>query len=62
MYYNKEINEIKKNLNIVDRGLTQNEVLNRQEKYGKNILPKKKRDSILKIFLVNLKTLWYYYC
>lgn len=43
MYYNKEINEIKKNLNIVDRGLTQNEVLNRQEKYGKNILPKKKK-------------------
>lgn len=55
MYYNKEINEIKKNLNIVDRGLTQNEVLNRQEKYGKNILPKKKRDSILKIFFSEFK-------
>ena len=42
MYYNKEINEIKKNLNIDDRGLTQNEVLNRQEKYGKIYYLKRK--------------------
>lgn len=55
MYYNKEINEIKKSLNIDDIGLTQNEVLNRQNKYGKNILPKKKKDSILKIFFSEFK-------
>lgn len=55
MYYNKEINEIKKSLNIDDTGLTQNEVLNRQNKYGKNILPKKKKDSILKIFFSEFK-------
>lgn len=55
MYYNSEINEIKKSLNIDGTGLTQNEVLNRQKKYGKNILPKKKKDSILKIFLGEFK-------
>lgn len=55
MYYNKEINEIKKILNTDDNGLTQSEVLNRQKKYGKNILPKKKKDSILKIFFSEFK-------
>jgi len=35
MYYNSEINEIKKSLNIDGTGLTQNEVLNRQKKYLK---------------------------
>lgn len=55
MYYNKEISEIKKNLNINDSGLTQKEVLNRQKRYGKNILPKKKKDSILKIFFSEFK-------
>ena len=55
MYYNKEINEIKKILNIDDSGLTKNEALNRQKKYGKNILPKKKKDNVLKIFFNEFK-------
>lgn len=55
MYYNKELKEIKKELNIDDIGLTPDEVLNRQKKYGKNILPKKKTDSILKIFFSEFK-------
>lgn len=55
MYYNKEVKEIKKELHIDDSGLTSKEVLNRQQKYGKNILPKKKTDSILKIFFSEFK-------
>lgn len=51
MYYNKNIDEIQKILNVDDHGLTSTEFLNRQQKYGKNVLPKKKKDSILKIFL-----------
>ncbi len=35
-------------------GLTSNEVANRLEKYGKNELPKKKPDSIIKIFFREL--------
>ena len=50
-----EINEIKKILNIDDSGLTKNEALNRQKKYGKNILPKKKKDNVLKIFFNEFK-------
>lgn len=55
MYYNKQIKEIEKELNTNDQGLTTEEVLIRQKKYGKNILPQKKADSILKIFLYELK-------
>lgn len=45
--YNDVIKETKSNIN----GLSNNEVKNRLEKYGKNILPKKERDSILKLFI-----------
>lgn len=55
MYYNKKIDEIKSELTIYDDGLTQNEVSDRQRKYGKNLLPKKKKDSVLKIFLNEFK-------
>lgn len=55
MYYNKEIKEIEKELNTTSEGLTTKEALKRQEKYGKNILPQKKPDSILKIFFNELK-------
>ena len=36
-------------------GLTTKEVKERQKKYGKNTLPKPKRDSVLKIFLCEFK-------
>ena len=55
MFYNKEINEIENELNTNMNGLNKAEVINRQNKYGKNILPKKKKDSVIKIFLNEFK-------
>ena len=54
-FYNKKISEIFAEFNTSDRGLTEKEVKARQAKYGKNILPKKKKDSILKIFFNEFK-------
>ena len=45
---NEEVLDIVES-NII--GLTEKEANNRLSKYGKNILPKKERDSIFKIFL-----------
>jgi len=52
MYHNIDKEEIIKQLdsNYIT-GLSNEEVDNRIKKYGKNTLPKKKRDSILKIFI-----------
>jgi len=55
MYYNKNIEELEKELQTSNKGLTKEEVNIRQKKYGKNILPKKESDSILKIFFNELK-------
>lgn len=55
MYYNKEIKNIENELNTNNKGLNSDEVLIRQKKLGKNILPKKKRDNILKIFFNEFK-------
>ena len=55
MYYNKNIDEIEKELQTSNEGLTSEEVKKRQEKYGYNILPKKKKDSIVKIFFNSFK-------
>jgi len=55
MYYNKKIEVIEKELNTNIDGLTDAQVLERFEKYGKNILPKKKKDSVLKIFFSEFK-------
>ena len=55
MFYNKDIKEIEKELNTSIDGLTDREVKNRIEKYGKNTLPKKKKDSVFKIFFNELK-------
>ena len=49
--YKKSIEDIFKETNSSDLGLTYKEANLRLEKYGKNILPKKKRDSILKLFI-----------
>jgi len=55
MYYNKNIEDIEKELNTSNNGLTNKEVLERQKEYGKNVLPKKKKDSVLKIFFSEFK-------
>ena len=55
MYYNKKIEEIEKELETSSQGLSKKEVKTRQLKYGKNQLPRKKADSILKIFFSEFK-------
>ena len=55
MYYNKQIEEIESELNTGSNGLTDEEVTKRLEKYGRNILPKKEKDSVIKIFLNEFK-------
>ena len=55
MYYKKTIKDIEKELQTTHEGLSKKEAKERQEKYGKNILPKKKPDSIIKIFLNEFK-------
>ncbi len=56
MYYNKSIQEIQKELDTNEYGLKDEEVLRRRKIYGKNIIPKKKKDSILKIFFSEFKS------
>ena len=55
MFYNKNIEEIEKELNTTNKGLNTNNVNTNREKYGINVLPKKKKDSILKIFFNEFK-------
>lgn len=55
MYYNQEIEKIEKELSTNSSGLTTKDVFNKQKLYGKNILPKKKADNILKIFFYEFK-------
>ena len=55
MFYNREIEESLKDLNTNSEGLNDREVKKRVEKYGENVLPKKKKDSVLKIFFNELK-------
>ena len=55
MYYNKKIEDIEKELNTSSKGLSQKDANNRLKKYGKNTLPKKKSDSVFKIFFNELK-------
>lgn len=54
MDYNKKIDDIIKELNSNLNGLSNKEAKSRLEKYGKNVLPSKKKDSIFKIFLGEL--------
>lgn len=55
MYYNKNIEDVLKELQTSNIGLTKKETIERQQKYGKNTLPKKEKDSILKIFFNEFK-------
>ena len=55
MFYNKKIEEIENEFNTSNKGLSINTLTINKEKYGVNILPKKKKDSIFKIFINELK-------
>lgn len=50
-YFDQDISEVEYELGTSDIGLSRAEVKERREKYGANVLPKKKKDSIVKIFL-----------
>ena len=53
-WYKKDIDRIYNELNTTSNGLTSTEVNSRLNKYGKNTLPKGKKDSIFKIFISEL--------
>ena len=53
-YYSMSVEELYQKLRTSEEGLTPQEVKKRQEKYGENSLPKKKKDSIIKIFFSEL--------
>ena len=54
MEYNKEIEDILEELKSSKEGLSNKDAKNRLERYGKNVFPSKKRDSIFKIFFKEL--------
>lgn len=56
MYFNEEIEKIFKKLHSNKNGLKSNEVEYRLKKYGKNILPHKKRPSFLELYLREFKS------
>ncbi len=53
-WYSQTKNQIFSNLDTTENGLTTKEAQKRIAKYGKNVLPKKKKESILKIFFKEL--------
>jgi len=55
MFYNQEIEKLEKELGTSIDGLSTKEADNRIKKYGKNTLPKKKQDSVFKIFIREFK-------
>ena len=55
MFYSKQIAEIEKELETSIDGLSTEEATNRIKKYGKNELPKNKKDSVFKIFINEFK-------
>lgn len=55
MYYNKSTETVEHELETGKNGLSRKEATLRIKKYGKNLLPKKKKDSILKIFFREFK-------
>ena len=54
-FYKEEIENILKKLKTTELGLTTSDAKERIVRYGKNELPKKKSDGIIKIFLRQLK-------
>ncbi len=55
MHYKQDLAELFKQLETDEKGLTLKEANNRILKYGLNELPKKKKDSIVKIFFSEFK-------
>lgn len=53
-YYSMSVEEIYRKFQTGEEGLTTKEATKRIEKYGTNELPKKEKDSILKIFFTEL--------
>ena len=53
-WYKKEIDDIYSELNVNQNGLSNTQVSKRILEFGKNTLPKAKKDSILKIFISEL--------
>ena len=53
-YYAMSIDEIFKRFQVTESGLTTKEAQKRLKRYGQNSLPKKKKDSIFKIFFNEL--------
>lgn len=51
-FYLLKKEELFEELNVTEAGLSSKEASARQAKYGLNALPKKKKDSIVKIFLL----------
>ena len=54
-YYNKETDEIIKELNSNIKGLSEKEAEKRLVKNGKNVLPQKKKESVFSIFINEFK-------
>ena len=55
MYYQKDIEEINLELKTNESGLRSKEAYERMNKYGKNVIPPKKKESILSIFINEFK-------
>ena len=55
MFYNKEIESVEKEIKTSLDGITEKEAQKRIKEYGKNTLPKKKKDSVVKIFFNEFK-------
>ena len=49
-YYRENIDKVLNNLQTSLNGLTEKDVFERLKRYGKNELPKKKKDGLIKIF------------
>lgn len=55
-FFDKEIEVALKILNTTEKGLTTKEANVRIKKFGKNVLPQKKKDSIFKLFFMQLNS------
>ena len=56
-YYNEDIKEVYQNLNTSENGLTNDEVKNRIQQYGLNILEEGKKKTKFSIFLKQFQNL-----
>ncbi len=50
-YYNNSVEEVLKSLEVTEKGLSPEKAEDLLKKYGKNELPKKQKESIVKLFL-----------